>query len=281
LIDQSPGHGAQASGRSFAPVELPWFHRWRLALATGGVALISLVVLGVQQAQIRELNATIEKLRESIQTSAPAETPAVKPAPTETGAAEIERLRATVARLTAEVAAAEAVAAENEQLKARGAAGPAITPEELQMLTEARDKARAIMCINHLKQLGLAVRVWANDNADNFPPDTQSMSNEIGSLKVLVCPSDEGRQPAASWPELTGANVSYEYLAGSGTVTEPDRVMFRCPIHGNVTLGDGSVQQGLAKAHPERFVTIDGKLFLKGYGVVAPPAKANPTPSEP
>jgi len=57
--------------------------------------------------------------------------------------------------------------------------------------------------------------------------------------------------------------MSYEFLAASGTDTEPQRVMFRCPIHGNVTLCDGSVQRGIAKTHPERFIERDGKLFLQ------------------
>jgi hypothetical protein len=37
--------------------------------------------------------------------------------------------------------------------------------------------------------------------------------------------------------------------------------MFRCPIHGTVGIGDGSVHRGVALEHPERLVTRDGKLY--------------------
>lgn len=269
LINQIPVPNARPMPRGDGVAGSTWFRRWRLALATGVVAVVSIIALGVQQAEIRELNATIENLRQQLQAPSPFPAPATSTPPAgapalaaENVAAEIEQLRARVARLTAEIAATEALATENQKLKAQLEAGLAPTPEEVAAIAAARERAKTIMCINNMKQLGLAARVWATDNADTFPPDTQSMSNEISNPKVLVCPSDEGRQVAASWPELTAANVSYEYLAPSAGDNEPQRVMFRCPIHGNVTLCDGSVQQGLAKTHPERFRTVDGKLYL-------------------
>ena len=46
-----------------------------------------------------------------------------------------------------------------------------------------------------------------------------------------------------------------------GAIPEPDRVLLRCPIHGSIGLADGSVQMGVAKAHPECLVQRDGKLY--------------------
>ena len=97
-----------------------------------------------------------------------------------------------------------------------------------------------------MKQIGLAARIWATDHDDKFPPDFSSMSNELASPNILVCPGDSSKTRAMSWAQFGPENVSYEYLApGYDEKSEqPQTVAFECPIHGNVGLGDGSVQQG-------------------------------------
>jgi prepilin-type N-terminal cleavage/methylation domain-containing protein/prepilin-type processing-associated H-X9-DG protein len=40
----------------------------------------------------------------------------------------------------------------------------------LPALNKAREKARAISCVSNLKQVGLAMIMYAGDNADNLPP---------------------------------------------------------------------------------------------------------------
>jgi hypothetical protein len=127
-----------------------------------------------------------------------------------------------------------------------------------------------------MKQLCLADRVWAIDNGDVSPPDVLSMTNEMNTPKILVCPSDTGRQVAKDWASYTSANCSYEYLAPSAGDTEPQRVAFRCPIHGHVGCCDGSVQMGIAKKQPERLVQRDGKLYLDDQ---TPPPQVMPAPA--
>jgi prepilin-type N-terminal cleavage/methylation domain-containing protein len=89
----------------------------------------------------------------------------------------------------------------------------------LPALARAKQKAQRISCINNLKQIGTAYRIWSNDNGDKFPAGqtvalggwndyiTAStgttvseytyynyclMQNEMGqSPKVVVCPSDD------------------------------------------------------------------------------------------
>src|SRR5579863_2899464 len=39
----------------------------------------------------------------------------------------------------------------------------------LPALARAKQKAQRISCINNLKQVGTAYRIWANDNGDRFP----------------------------------------------------------------------------------------------------------------
>ncbi len=89
----------------------------------------------------------------------------------------------------------------------------------LPALARAKQKAQRISCVNNLKQVGLAYRIWSNDNGDRFPAQqtvalggwsdyvsTESgatlseytfydyviMQNEMGqSPKIVLCPSDD------------------------------------------------------------------------------------------
>lgn len=89
----------------------------------------------------------------------------------------------------------------------------------LPALARAKQKAQRISCINNLKQVGTAYRIWSNDNGDKYPAQQSVslggwsdyiaagsggqlypytyynyslMQNEMGqSPKVVVCPSDD------------------------------------------------------------------------------------------
>jgi hypothetical protein len=157
--------------------------------------------------------------------------------------------------------------AENEQLRAQLASRSAavFSPEETKAMADAGERAGRIQCINNMKQLGLALRMWANDHREMTPPDIISMTNELGSfLKILICPADTGRQPADTASTFTMANCSYEYLMPSAREGEGNQIAFRCPLHGNVCLADGSVQSEIAKKHPDWIVQRDGKYLLRG-----------------
>ena len=99
--------------------------------------------------------------------------------------------------------------------------------------------------MNNLKQVALAARLWAADHNEKFPPDFITMSNELITPKILVCNGDSSRTKAADWSNFhPSQNVTYEFVAPGASATDPQAVIFRCPIHGNVAFGDGSVQQG-------------------------------------
>ena len=110
----------------------------------------------------------------------------------------------------------------------------------------------SVQCVNNLKQLGLAARIWSNDHDDKFPANFLTLSNELVAPKVLVCPGDAMKTQASDWSQFNAsANVSYEFLkpgAKQGEVSA--EIVFRCPIHGHTGLGDGSVRQGTAPARP-------------------------------
>jgi len=98
---------------------------------------------------------------------------------------------------------------------------------------------------NNLKQIGLGARIYANDHSDSFPPDFLSMSNELNLPKILVCPGDTQHTQASSWAEFDAKNhLTYEYLKpGIAESNALNQVIFRCPIHNTVGMGDGSVHQ--------------------------------------
>ena len=242
------------------------------------------MVCALQQMEISDLRQTIQTL------TPPAAAGTTLPSPEATaplaaaGAAtaqdqEIARLKDLTTKLAAEVAQAEQVRAENEKLRGQIAAAtaPGLTAEEQEAILEARWRADTTGCANNLKQLGLAVKTWALDNDDRFPTHVLEMTNEMATPKILVCPADTGRQPAANWSTFTAANCSYEYLAAAASAEEPNRVVFRCPIHNNVLLADGSVQ--LMKHRPDMVIERNGKLYVGEPG--PQPGPTAPPPNQP
>jgi prepilin-type N-terminal cleavage/methylation domain-containing protein/prepilin-type processing-associated H-X9-DG protein len=90
----------------------------------------------------------------------------------------------------------------------------------LPALAKAKAKAQRIKCVNNLKNVGLAFRIFATDNNDRFPmefsvqdggsseyynvPNSnyyhfQVLSNELSTPKIIICPSDAGKEDATNW----------------------------------------------------------------------------------
>jgi prepilin-type N-terminal cleavage/methylation domain-containing protein len=180
----------------------------------------------------------------------------------------------------------------------------------LPALAKAKAKAQRINCVNNLKQVALGYRIWSNDNGDKFPwrvtvadggaynrPLIEQFlvaSNEVGSPKVLVCPSDSKKSVTGDWAVFddNDDHVSYFYssdadetkpstlLVGDrniadNTTAKPNPITTAMAnganlkwdesIHvsaGNVALGDGSVQQlsssGLRKQLQSHFSNSTG-----------------------
>ena len=95
------------------------------------------------------------------------------------------------------------------------------------------NQSSAIQCVNNLKQIGLAFRIWEGDNGDKYPmrvpakkggtmepalrgnaaPSFQVMSNELSTPRILVCPADADHLIAKNF----GAgfdNSTVSYFAG-------------------------------------------------------------------
>jgi prepilin-type N-terminal cleavage/methylation domain-containing protein len=117
----------------------------------------------------------------------------------------------------------------------------------LPALAKAKSKAQRINCVSNLKQIGLAFRMFANDNSERFPwliaaqaggsgvaanataPVTAPGSNpanfravekELNAPKVLACTSDGNSTKANNWTEI-GARTP-DNLNSTGDVVPAD-----------------------------------------------------------
>ena len=111
----------------------------------------------------------------------------------------------------------------------------------LPALAKAKESAHRIHCTNNLKQIGLGLKTWAMDFNDRYPmqvpaseggPPNQAafgaspygaqytyqifgtLSNELSTPKMLVCPSDE-RTAATNFNMLAGNSAAGAYLANA------------------------------------------------------------------
>lgn len=270
-IQLRPATTATASSNGVSPLHpAGWWQRWWPVLAPATASLAFAVVLMVQQNEITTLKQTISDLDTTLAAASGSEAVNIQSAPAEsvitpanTQEDEIAQLKQRVAALTTEIGQLEAVQKGNESLRTQIDTPAGLSQPELDALAEAKERAQSIRCINNLKQVGLAVRLWAIDNNGVNPPDFLTMSNELSTPKILFCPGNTNHPPVNTWAEFAATVSSYEFLAAGVTNGEadPERILTRCPVHNNIGLCDGSVQK-VGKDHPERTVERGGKLYL-------------------
>lgn len=106
---------------------------------------------------------------------------------------------------------------------------------------QAKLRMELSRCGNYMKSIGFAARMWANENGDRLPATLLSMSNEVIVTKILICPGDHSRKPAASWASFTPEQSSFEIVSPGLPDGDTNRVFLRCRIHDSVCYGDGSV----------------------------------------
>jgi prepilin-type N-terminal cleavage/methylation domain-containing protein/prepilin-type processing-associated H-X9-DG protein len=125
-------------------------------------------------------------------------------------------------------------------------------------------------CVNNLKQVGLAFRLWSGDSGDQYSMaystnehgtkeyiytgdvfrHFQIMSNELMTPDVLACPADN-RLPAKSFALLSNSNVSY-FVSVDAIETSPQMMLS----------GDRNIVVNGSPATP-------GLLILKSNDVVS------------
>jgi len=157
----------------------------------------------------------------------------------------------------------------------------------LPALAKAKARGQRIACVSNLRQLGLAFRMWSDDNESRFPwrvavsdggsqgltaawQHFQIISNEIVTPKVLRCLSDSDRDRANDWTDtgsgfLALKNNALSYFVG----TESDESRSQMHVTGdrNVMGNDGQSCQiaeinGVITTLP--FATADWKNVIHG-----------------
>lgn len=128
----------------------------------------------------------------------------------------------------------------------------------LPALSKAKSKAQSITCVNNVKQLCLAARIYSGDNNDLYPAATNwsdALLPDMGSAKVYVCPgAPDARCGYAFNSKLSGMAdkdidprtvLFFESDAG-WNASGGRELMIAKPRHAGryiIGLADGSVEQ--------------------------------------
>jgi prepilin-type N-terminal cleavage/methylation domain-containing protein len=114
------------------------------------------------------------------------------------------------------------------------------------IVSTGHNGGQRINCVNNLKEIGLAYRVWAGDNNDKYPMFVsvtnggameliatgnviscfQAMSNELSTPKILICPEDKKRFPAATNFSTSQLKNKISYFVGlDASDTQPQMLL--------------------------------------------------------
>jgi hypothetical protein len=260
LLDKLQADIPRSLDHSPIAVTRPWWSAWLPKLAYAAFALVCLTIIADQTrtaARLREENAAVKaaladlpSMRQAHETLLKARRQHDELANLRKASLEVERLRRDVAQR--EQALAEAAARVNEPPQELPAVPFVVAGEREvdQAVDELRARASSAQCVNHLKQIALAAKVWISDHDGIFPTSLLIMTNELNTPKVLICPSDTRADPnqPPTWAGFLITHVSYELVTPGLPDTTDGRVIFaRCPIHGIVATYDGAVHQLGAK----------------------------------
>jgi prepilin-type N-terminal cleavage/methylation domain-containing protein len=135
----------------------------------------------------------------------------------------------------------------------------------LPALAAAKRKAQRINCVNNLKEVTLAMKIWAGDNSDKYPMAVSSVvggglenvsssyanslpvgttprldyqmwkcpSNEMSTPKILYCTSDSARSVTTNFSAMSdNTHISY-FINGDAVESDPQMVMM-----GDRNIGD-------------------------------------------
>lgn len=106
-------------------------------------------------------------------------------------------------------------------------------------------RVSSVGCVNNLKQVGLAYKIWAGDNNDILPMGISvtnggslemvatgnvaqtflAMSNELSTPRILFCPSDASRHVANDFAGLGNASISYFASADMTNDANPQMIL--------------------------------------------------------
>ena len=115
----------------------------------------------------------------------------------------------------------------------------------LPVLAKARARASGINCVGNLKQINVAMRLWANDHDAKYPWQIDQsagggrpngaenakvnfqfgfVANELSNTRLLICPSDKGRLVATNFATASTTNISYS-LGDDADEKQPKNIL--------------------------------------------------------
>lgn len=126
----------------------------------------------------------------------------------------------------------------------------------LPALSQAREKARRISCTSNLKQIGLSIRMYAQEFKERFPEKSSRAGLEqlraggyLENVKMYTCPSTTDAITDGYNLVDAGVTVSYGYVGALTESISVDSAMASDGIqrsnhikYGNVLFVDGHVQ---------------------------------------
>ncbi len=129
--------------------------------------------------------------------------------------------------------------------------------------TGGKARSTRILCVNNLRQVGIAETVWAGDHGDKFSFQLsqtnggtmefttganawrhfQVLSNELFTPRILICPEDDFHTAAATnFNFLSNSNLSY-FIGLDSTVTNPQGLLSGdCNITNGTSIKNGILE---------------------------------------
>jgi prepilin-type N-terminal cleavage/methylation domain-containing protein/prepilin-type processing-associated H-X9-DG protein len=123
-------------------------------------------------------------------------------------------------------------------------------------------KAIRIDCVNKLKEISLACRIWEGDHGNKYPMDVSVtnggtmelsevgtdawrnflvMSNELTTPRILICPADQRNEATDFGPSFGNTNISY-FINLDAAGANPQMPLFG---DDNFEMGGVPVESGL------------------------------------
>lgn len=85
----------------------------------------------------------------------------------------------------------------------------------------AKRSVHTATCKSNLKQIGLALLMWRNDNKGKMLPKLSDLCDQLNAAKrIFVCPADKAPKKTAK-----GLECSYDYVAGLSSKTPPSTIV--------------------------------------------------------
>jgi hypothetical protein len=123
----------------------------------------------------------------------------------------------------------------------------------------------ATLCINNLKQIHLAGRLYASSHNDAPAPGLQALPPFLGWPIMLYCPADPQRRAPDDWSSLNFADTSYTFFSVDPYI-DPTNIVVSCRVHNFAIRADNTVV-----SDPPRFTTsavqVNGAIVLTQFTI--------------